>query len=70
MKLTIKLDSYAIASINAFGTIDATDVVKDAFLAGWNKSGEGFNSEHGCSETKLKQITNEYLKEMGAEDET
>lgn len=67
MKPLIKLDRYDIERM--FGNIPIVDILKQAFEAGFNASGEGYNGEFGADDSDIKESCDKWLKEMGVKNE-
>jgi len=41
---------------------DIDERLREAFMAGWNESGEGWNAEWGVSDKEIQEKMEEYLK--------
>jgi hypothetical protein len=50
-----------------FARLVAKKAFKAGFLAGWNESGEGFNSEYGCSTERVLEMCDEAIRARGQE---
>jgi len=44
--------------------ISAVSGVKEAFIAGFNMSGEGFNAEYGCDTHEVEAMAETYSKDL------
>jgi hypothetical protein len=53
--------------LEKFAKLIAEKEFKSGFLAGWYESGEGFNSECGCSLKKVLEMCDEAIRARGQE---